>query len=660
MCMKKYFFKKAILVLTLVILSSNAVNAAVSLPSFFTDNMVLQQKSAVPFWGESDGKSITVTTSWDKKTYTTQVANGKWKVVLKTPNYGGPYTITINDGTIKTLANILIGEVWLCSGQSNMEMPLEGWGKINNYKEEIANANYPQIRLLQAEHIESTLPLNTLKVQHDGWNVCSPETAADFSATAYFFARKIYKEKKIPIGLIHSSWGGTLIEAWTSSGALNTIHDFDAEIQAMKSETNAAALLQKYNADMVDWEKKLTGSDKGFQDKKPIWATANFDDSSWKTMPLPAFFENKGLSNFDGVVWFRKKVTLSQNNVDEDLNLSYYADDDDMIWVNGKYVGETKGYNVERHYIIPSLFLKKGENTITIRVFDGAGNGGIYGDENFSLKSGKETISLVGDWKYNIGADSKDLPAKPYLAQGQNRPSAIYNAMIAPLLDYRIKGVIWYQGESNAERAYQYQKLFPLLINDWREKFKDKNLPFLFVQLANYKQQKEQPANSDWAELREAQFKALKLPNTGMIVTTDIGNGEDIHPKNKQDVGGRLANIALAKVYDTKTDYSGPLYKSYVIKGNIVTIDFDFNENIKAKDSILKGFEIAGSDQKFHWAEAKIVNGKVEVYSQEVPNPVSVRYNWADNPNGNLTNASGLPASSFRTDNWPGITQEKK
>ncbi|QDW21399.1 sialate O-acetylesterase [Flavobacterium sp. KBS0721] len=656
--MKKQFFKKTMLLLTLFILSSNAVNATVSLPSFFTDNMVLQQKSAVPFWGESDAKSVSITTSWDKKTYKTNVENDKWKVVFKTPVYGGPYTITINDGTIKTLNNILIGEVWLCSGQSNMEMPLEGWGKINNYKEEIANANYPQIRLLQAEHIESTLPLNTLKVQHDGWNVCSPATIADFSATAYFFARKIYNEKKIPIGLIHSSWGGTLIEAWTSSGALTTIHDFDAEIQAMKSEVDQEALLKKYNADMTIWEKKLTDSDKGFQNLKAIWTTVNFDDSYWKTMPLPAFFENKGLSNFDGVVWFRKKVNITSTN--SDFTLSYLADDDDMIWFNGNYIGETKGYNVERHYTIPSKFLKKGENIITIRVFDGAGNGGVYGDENFTLKSAKETISLAGDWKYNIGADIKDLPAKPYLAQGQNRPSAIYNAMIAPLIDYKIKGVIWYQGESNAERAYQYQKLFPLLINDWRNKFKDKNLPFFFVQLANYKQKKEQPGDSDWAELREAQFKALKLPNTGMAVTTDIGNGEDIHPKNKQDVGGRLASIALAKVYNTKIDYSGPLYKSYNIKGNTVKVDFDFNKNIKARDDTLKGFSIAGSDQKFYWAVAKVVNGKVEVYAQEVPSPVAVRYNWADNPDGNLTNESGLPASSFRTDVWAGITQEKK
>lgn len=658
MRMKKHFFKKVFMLLTLFILSSNSVNATVLLPSFFTDNMVLQQKSAVPFWGESDGKSIEITTSWDKKRYKTTVINGKWNVVLKTPVYGGPFTITINDGATKMLNNILIGEVWLCSGQSNMEMPLEGWGKINNYKEEIENANYPQIRLLQAEHIESTLPLNTLKVQHDGWNVCSPKSVADFSATAYFFARKIYNEKKIPIGLIHSSWGGTLVEAWTSSGALTTIHDFDAQIQAMKSETDRDALLQKYNADLTVWEKNLANTDKGMQDEKAIWATPNFDDSSWKTMKLPSFFDSNGLGSFDGVVWFRKKFTVTDNSVD--FSLSYFADDDDMIWINGNYIGETKGYNVERHYTIPVKYLKKGENTVTIRVFDGAGNGGVYGDENFSLKSGKETISLAGNWKYSIGVDSKDLPVKPYLAQGQNRPSAIYNAMIAPLLDYKIKGVIWYQGESNAERAHQYQTLFPLLINDWRTKFKDKNLPFFFVQLANYKEQKQQPAESDWAELREAQFMALKLPNTGMAVTTDIGNGEDIHPKNKQDVGGRLANIALAKVYNTKIDYSGPLYKSYSIKENVVKISFDFNENIKAKNSELKGFSIAGADKKFYWAMAKIVNGKVEVYAQDVPNPVAVRYNWADNPDGNLTNASGLPASSFRTDNWAGITQGKK
>ncbi|PBI87996.1 Glycosyl hydrolases family 2, sugar binding domain [Flavobacterium sp. ACN2] len=654
--MKKYLLNNVLL--AVICLVSTIANATVSLPSFFTDNMVLQQKSAVRFWGESNKQSVSVTTSWDKKVYKTNVVNGKWDVVLKTPAYGGPFAITINDGDLKTLQNVLIGEVWLCSGQSNMEMPLEGWGKINNYKEEIANADYPQIRLLQAEHVESTLPLNTLKVQHDGWNVCNPKTIADFSATAYFFARKIYEEKKIPIGLIHSSWGGTLVEAWTSSGALSTIHDFDTEIEAMKSETSRQALQQKYDEELAVWEKHLTNADKGFEDGKAVWATSKVDDSSWKIMKVPSFFDSNGLGNFDGIVWFRKKVNISDTS--KDFTLSYFADDDDLIWVNGNYIGETKGYNVERHYTIPAQYLKKGENVIAIRVFDGAGNGGIYGEENIALKSEKETISLAGDWKYSIGADSKDLPVKPYLAQGQNRPSAIYNAMIAPLLDYKIKGVIWYQGESNAERAHQYQKLFPLLINDWREKFKDKNLPFFFVQLANYKQQKEQPGDSDWAELREAQFLTLKLPNTGMAVTTDIGNGEDIHPKNKQDVGGRLANIALAKLYNMKIEYSGPIYKSYKIENNMIVLDFDFNTDIKSKEGVLKGFSIAGSDQKFYWADAKIVNGKVVVYAQNVTNPVAVRYNWADNPNGNLTNVSGLPASSFRTDVWKGITQEEK
>lgn len=653
-----YFLKNLLVSAVLAVLFSNAANATVILPSFFTDNMVLQQKSAVPFWGESNQKSVSIISSWDKKIYKTAVVNGKWNVVLKTPSYGGPFTITINDGEVKTLQNILIGEVWLCSGQSNMEMPLDGWGKIDNYKEEIANANYPEIRLLQVEHIESTLPLNTLKVQHNGWNVCDSKNIADFSATAYFFARKIYKEKKIPIGLIHSSWGGTLIEAWTSSGALSTIHDFDTEIQAMKSETSRESLEKKFNADMEVWEYYLTSIDEGFQDGKAVWATPKFDDSSWKTMKVPSFFDSNGLANFDGIIWFRKKFTISENS--KDYILKYYADDDDVIWVNGNYIGATKGYNVERQYTIPSKYLKKGENLISIRVFDGAGNGGIYGDEKIELKSEKETISLAGDWKYNIGADSKNLPAKPYLAQGQNRPSAIYNAMIAPLVNYKIRGVIWYQGESNAERAFQYKKLFPLLINDWRTQFKDKNLPFLFVQLANYKQQKQEPGDSDWAELREAQFLTLKLPNTGMAVTTDIGNGEDIHPKNKQDVGLRLAKIALAKVYNTQTDYSGPIYKSYKIENNTIVLDFDFNSGIKARDDLLKGFSIAGSDQKFYSAEAKIINGKVIVYAQNVQNPVAVRYNWADNPNGNLTNESSLPASSFRTDVWKGITQEKK
>ena len=429
----------------------------------------------------------------------------------------------------------------------------------------------------------------------------------------------------------------------------------------MKSDDNKEAQLAKYNTDIKVWLALLEKSDKGMQGTTAVWAAPNFDDSQWKTMKLPGYIEFNGLPDVDGTVWFRKTITLPENFAGKDLTLNCTVDDDDKVWVNGTYIGGTSGYAVSRSYTIKAGLLKKGENTITIRVYDNTGGGGVYGSpSDFTLKAGDEALPLGGEWKYAVGVNSKDLPAQPALPQGQYRPSAIYNSMIHPLLKLPLAGVIWYQGESNAERAEQYQKLFPLLINDWRAKFGIKNLPFYFVQLANYKVARTEPGDSDWAELREAQYKTLSLPFTGMAVTTDIGNAEDIHPKDKQDVGLRLALVALAKTYGLKIAYSGPLYKSFAITGTAISLEFAHYEGIGAKEGMLKGFTIAGADKKFYPAEAKVVGTKIVVSSAKVPVPAAVRYNWADNPNGNLTNASGLPASSFRTDSWPGITHGKK
>lgn len=659
----KSFSGNIFLTFALSVCSLMTAEAKVKLPSFFTDNMVLQQKSAVPFWGQAIANTtVKVTSSWDKKSYTAKAdATGNWSVSLKTPVFGGPYSITINDGDNLELKNILIGEVWLCSGQSNMEMPIDGsnWGKVNNHEQEVKNANYPQIRLLQAEHVDSAKPLNDLKVQYDGWQVCSPKTIGDFSATAYFFAKKIYDQKHIPIGLLHSSWGGTLIEAWTSSGSLRKIHDFDAGLKALESDFDKETMQKKYDADMKVWNAGVEKADRGTKGK---WDATDFNDTSWKIMKLPQFWEYDALNAVDGIVWFRKEVNLTKAMTGKDITVEFFADDDDVLWVNGTRIGATVGYNVKRAYKVPASLWKEKGNIIAIRVTDATGGGGIYGKEDeLVLKAGSESLSLAGDWKYAIGVNYKELDTMPFLPAGQNRPSSLYNAMIHPIIKLPIAGVIWYQGESNADRAHQYQTLFPLLIADWREKFNNKNLPFFYVQLANFMKATDKPVASAWAELREAQFKTLKVANTGMAVTTDIGDALDIHPKNKQDVGYRLANIALAKVYGVSMPYSGPLYKSVAIKGNSAVVSFDYSTGIKAADNgKLKGFAVAGSDKVYHWADAKVEGNTIVVTSTEVKNPVSVRYNWADNPDGNLIGASGLPASSFRTDVWQESTFGKK
>jgi sialate O-acetylesterase len=429
----------------------------------------------------------------------------------------------------------------------------------------------------------------------------------------------------------------------------------------MQNEQARAEQEQKYAREIEVWNQNMQKADKGFKDGKDVYAETGFNDSGWATIAVPSFFENRGFPDFDGVMWYRKTIELS--DVSGDASFEYYADDNDKLYINGTLIGETSGYNVLRHYNIPANILKKGKNVITIRVVDTGSGGGLYGPENLRLIIGNEAYahSLSGNWKIAPGINFKELPAIPYIPQGQNRPTVLFNAMINPLIKYKLAGVIWYQGESNADRAKQYQKLFPLLISDWRKQFGNNKLPFIYVQLANYMQAKTQPAESNWAELREAQMMTLKTPNTGMIVATDIGDAEDIHPKNKQEIGERLARVALAKVYGAKIDYSGPLYKSFAKKDKNIIVEFEFNDGLKpANGTVLKGFTIAGEDKVFYWADAKVEGDKIMVSSSHVANPVAVRYNWADNPDGNLTNASGLPASSFRTDAWPGITQGKK
>ncbi|MBF9252861.1 9-O-acetylesterase [Pontibacter sp. 172403-2] len=643
--------------------------AKVELPAIFSDNMVLQQKTDAALWGKADkDKTIRISTSWNNKTYITQAdADGNWKLKVATPAAGEKsYTITFDDGEPLTLKNVLIGEVWVCSGQSNMEMPLEGWGKIKNYKQEIANANYPNIRLLQVEKATSTVPLQDVKVENGGWQPCSPETVADFSAVAYFFGRNLYQNQHIPIGLIHTSWGGTIAEAWTSGASLKQMPAFLPAVEQMeKSPSDPAALKAQYQQQYKDWQQQLLAKDPGYANGKAAWATAAVNDAAWKTMQLPANWEAAGLPDFDGVVWFRKSINLPAGMAGKTLTLTLGpVDDNDITWFNGVEIGRTEGWDKPRTYTVPANLVKAGENIVTVRVVDAAGGGGIYGaPEQLKLSApGNKTIALAGDWKYKVAMPASEMPAMPQAPEGPNRPTVLYNAMIHPLIPYAIRGAIWYQGESNADRAYQYQQLFPLMIADWRKNWGQGDFPFYFVQLANFMDVAAEPGESDWAELREAQLKTLTSPNTGMAVAIDIGEAADIHPKNKQEVGRRLALIARAKVYGEQISFSGPIFQSYKTEGNKIRISFQHTDGgLKVKDgTALKGFAIAGADKKFYWADARIEGNDVVVSSPKVPVPVAVRYDWANNPVGNLYNGAGLPASPFRTDSWPGVTVAKQ
>lgn len=647
--------KKCLPVIIVSLLLNTGAIAKVLMPGVFSDNMVLQQKTMARVWGKADaGKSVTVISSWNNKTYTTVAdANGDWKLKIKTPSYGGPYKVTITDGSEPVvLNNVLIGEVWVCSGQSNMEMPVAGWGQVSNYKEEIANANYPEIRLLQVSQAISLIPQTGVKVANNGWMVCSPQTIGEFSSVAYFFAREINKQVKIPIGLISSNWGGTMIEAWSDENTLTNNPAFSQEIKRQE-ETAKTESQQTFVQKMEAWNRQATAADWGYTNNNAF----NPDTTGWRTMVLPQFFEKSVLGDFDGAVWFRKKVTIPAEWAGKDVKINLgKIDDNDITWVNGEKIGATEGYLQSRSYVIPAAKVKAGETVITVRVFDSGGGGGLYGVDEMQLTSASgEKISLAGNWDFKVGFNIKGLPPMP-VANNPNKLAVLYNAMINPLTPMTIRGAIWYQGEANTGRAGQYKELFEGMINGWRTIWNEGNFPFYFVQLANWQKRDAEPIPSGWAELREAQTQTLELPNTGMAVAIDLGEADNIHPKNKQEVGRRLAIVALDKTYHKTQPYSGPMYKSQKIDGDKIELSFNHAEGgLKTQgDNNMQGFAIAGEDMKFHWATAVIKGDKVIVSSPDVKNPVAVRYAWANNPVSTLYNGVGLPASPFRTDNWAG------
>ncbi|MFY9153783.1 MAG: sialate O-acetylesterase [Prolixibacteraceae bacterium] len=650
---------KKISVLFLLLFVCSMVNANVTLPKIFGDDMVLQRNKPVRVWGWASANEK-VTVKFNQQTKTTKAdKSGNWQLILAPEVAGGPFELSVKGKNQIVLKDILVGEVWICSGQSNMEMPIEGWGKINHFEQEIAAADYPQIRHFKVPNTVST----TLKddVAGGDWKVCSPENVGDFSATAYFFARELYRELKIPVGLINTSWGGTQSEAWTSKKAFAGTEEFK-DIAAKMTSGDIEIVLKDRQKAIEDKLQKIQGG----LDKNPetnLWKTMDFNDSKWPKMKLPGTWEEQGLENVDGTVWLRKTIEISDAEAGLSAMLELaMIDDIDETYVNGVKVGETNIYNSPRNYSIPSGIIKAGKNVIAVKVIDTGGGGGIYGDAaNMKLSIGKKVLSLSGDWIFRI----ESLKDAGNSVGPNDYPSLLFNAMLNPLLPFTIEGAIWYQGESNAGRAFQYRKAFPLMITDWRRHFNQGDFPFYFVQLSTFGSDQANSNNgSTWAELREAQTLTLSLPNTGMAVTTDIGNPKDIHPKNKQDVGKRLAKIALHDVYEKPGEYTGPVYQGMKKDGNKIEISFThLGSGLLAKDKYgyLKGFEIAGTDQKFVFAKAWISEDKVIVSSESLADPVAVRYNWADDASeGNLFNQEQFPAAPFRTDDWECVTKNAK
>lgn len=653
--MKTRLFLSLALMLTVMHLS-----AKVSLSPLFTDNMVLQQNTEVKLWGTArPDKPVTVSTSWNGAVYTaTAGSDGRWSVIVDTPAAGGPYTLTFSDGKEKTvLVNVLVGEVWICSGQSNMEMKMSD--KVTGWEKDLEeSARYSNIRLLHVKNTTSPQPQSEVELIGEGWQTCNAENLKDFSAAAYYFGRHLNENLDIPIGLIETCWGGTVAEAWTSAEALRMMGDFDYQLDKLPSiPVSAEEREAVFQTEVAQWSEDFKKLDPCFQDGKAVWTMSSFDDSSWQSCRLPDFLQYQGYPSTVGYFWVRKTIDIPAEWEGHELKLAVGAvDDNDFTYFEGVEVGHTEGCIFRREYTVPASAVKAGKATVAVRVMDTGGLGGILGGENDLAVVGPDgkAISLSGEWKFKMVMGMDEAPYFPVnAAQDANYPTFLYNAMIHPLIEVPIAGAIWYQGESNSSRAAQYKDLLPLMINDWRQKW-GYDFPFYLAQIANYMTRQTGPEESQWAELREAQLQTLNLENTGMAVLIDIGEEMDIHPKNKVDVGRRLALNALAKTYGKNVSYSGPVYDGYTLEGDAIRISFTHTDGgLLAKGSDrLEGFYIAGADHKFHKADAVIEGDTIVVKSAEVAFPVAVRYAWADNPVCNLYNGADLPASPFRTDSW--------
>lgn len=652
-------FKMTLFLIAFLAFTVNTL-AEVKLPKVISDNMVLQRNQQVKIWGWADAKEK-VSVRFNGQTVVAKAGkDGKWLVSLSPMDAGGPFEMVIKGKNTLTLENILIGDVWICSGQSNMEWRLVN---SNNAEEEIAGALYPQIRLFEVPHNIQMKPVED--IPGGKWQECSPATIPDFSAVAYFFGREIYNELKVPIGLISTNWGGTNVETWTSPEMAALDPDLKPVVEAMK-EINVDAMNEKLEEERMALIASFGPLEVGIVKGDPIWAKENIDMTNWKTAEVPGLWENSGLAGFDGVVWYRKSFTLSEEQAANPVVLNLGPiDDSDKTWVNGIEVGSNENaYDADRIYTIKSGVLRTGQNTISVRVEDTGGGGGFWGDpEDMYLKTSEGKVSLAGTWKFRVSAVAHSFN-KPMAISPNSKPSLLYNGMINPLINYSVTGAIWYQGEANANNAYKYRTRFPNLIKDWRNKWNNQELGFYFVQLANFMQPKAEPVESAWAELREAQTMTLSLPKTGMAVIIDIGEAANIHPRNKQDVGKRLALAALHDTYGKDLVYSGPVLKNMEVKDNSVVLEFDPMGSelvVRDKYGYVKGFALAGEDRIFHWAAGFQDGNIIYLRSPEVNHPLAVRYAWADNPDDvNIYNAEGLPAGPFRTDDWPGVTFNNK
>ncbi len=626
------------------------------LPRLISDGMVLQRDTELKIWGwAAPGENIAIEFT-GKQCTTTADSSGEWMVILPPMQAGGPYKMTLTASNSLTVSDILIGDVWLCSGQSNMELPVRRVRPL--YEADIAAAENNSIRSFT---VPKTFVFTGPQSDLPGgkWTAADPETVLDFSAAAWFFAREINQTYGVPVGLLTSAFGGSPAEAWISEGSLKAFPVYYDELRQLNEDSYISNIEKEDRRRIAEWYSNLQKADTGYQTEGVRWHDVNLNTDDWSSMTVPGFWSATPLKGINGVVWFRKEIDIPASVAGQPatVNLGRIVDAD-SAFLNGTFIGSVSYQYPPRWYTVPEGILKEGKNILTVRVISTIGDGGFVPDKTYELTAGDFKMSLEGEWKYKTGAVMPPLRGQTFFGY---KPAGLYNAMLAPLLNYRVKGILWYQGESNAGKPEEYRSLLPALIRDWRKNLGQGDLPFLVVQLPNFMEARDTPYESGWALFREAQTEALKLPATGMAVTYDIGEWNDIHPLNKKDVGVRLALVARKVAYgDSEVVASGPTFRSMVVRGRKAIISFDnTGSGLTVRNGRRPGhFAIAGEDMTFVWAKARILGNRVIVKSRAIKKPVAVRYAWADNPVGaNLCNREGLPAAPFRTDQAIGSRQ---
>lgn len=616
----------------------------IRLSSILSDGMVLQRGDKTKIYGKAK-ENIKIEVKFLEEKYETYSDNeGNWSVLLGHLEAGGPYNMRITGNDELIIKNILIGDVWVCSGQSNMELPIER--VLELYEDEVLEYSNDNIRqFLASKNYSFEGPKENL--EYGSWKALDEKTALEFSAIGYFFAKELYERYKVPIGLVTTAVGGTPIESWISEESLKGLNRFDEVIKNCKNKEYVLSK-QKEDEERVNaWYSDLNLKDIGLISK---WYSEDLDDSSWGEFVIPGMFRDTVLDKLNGAVWFRKEVLIPKHlvGVNSKLYLGCIVDAD-QVYINGELVGRTEYRYPPRNYPLKENIFKEGKNIITIRVVSNTSIGGFIKNKPYKIVFDNEEIDLSGGWKYKIGCETNRFYDRTYF---EYMPTGFYNSIVYPLRNYAISGVIWYQGESNTGYPDDYEKLFEILVKEWRDNWKLGDFPFLYVQLANYSEPSEIGKHYGWARLREAQRRGLKINNTGMAVSIDVGEKNELHPFNKKELGRRLALIAMNKLYNEEIVVSGPIYKEMKKDKNKINIYFDNNKSeLLSIKGNLNNFVICGEDDIYYKASANIIDDHIEVWSRKVENPKNVRYAYEDSPEDvNFYNKDGLPASPFTTE----------